>query len=235
METNVICKACCNDLNEEQKSLIQIWKNMVESSYAHNSLIYRTLAEKSDLQGLVQFLDWDNVQPVFFKYLEGWLPKTPDLIKKVLEDHIKVEVDEEHSRLFKEMLELLHQRVPSSTKINYEKLENLNYTFSEKAAQNESYGFFLGGFYATEVMSAKRSQNILDGLLRLGFEKTALPYLTIHCEADTHHSQEVLDLLIAPVLKKFPEIAAEIQRGLMDRLNRSGSYLLWYERQFLGT
>lgn len=55
-------------------------------------------------------------------------------------------------------------------------LNDLNYTFSKDCAEKESYGFFLGGFYATEEMSAKRCGQILNGLLRLGIPKSELKY-----------------------------------------------------------
>lgn len=79
------------------------------------------------------------------------------------------------------MYQSLSRRIGQQTFATQQNVLNyLNYTFSKDCAEKESYGFFLGGFYATEEMSAKRCGQILNGLLRLGIPKSELKYLEIN-------------------------------------------------------
>ena len=101
------------------KNKLNRWMNVIHSSYAHNSMFYRILAEKADIKAIVQFLEWDSFQPPFYKYLNNWVSKVPDYIKVPLIDHIEVEVREKHYELFTEMLNYLRTGLDKSTKVDY--------------------------------------------------------------------------------------------------------------------
>jgi len=206
----------------------------VVHSYAHNSRLYSHLSEKADLASIVEFLCWDAVQPPFNEYLRLWLPKAPDDLREKLMEHIDVEERERHSLLFRQMHEYLLKIEPVRTTIDKKRLANLNYTFSGECANERDFGFFLGGFYATEIMSAKRCELLMQGLIRLGIGETFLEYLRIHAIADISHHLEILDLMIIPYLCEKPHEELSIWAGVRDRLERSAEYLKWYEKNILG-
>ncbi|MEZ4363064.1 MAG: iron-containing redox enzyme family protein [Kofleriaceae bacterium] len=212
---------------------LQRLEAQILASYAHNSLVYTTLAEVADLTAITHFLRWDAEQPAFSVYLRRWLPKTPSLVRGELEEHIRVEEDERHSQLFQEMLARLISAVPSEPTLDERVLEELNYTFSARCAAEEDLGFFLGGFWATELMSAKRCHQLFLGLRRANLAPEELTYLEIHFRCDASHGEEVRDKLILPMLEQTPSLLASVQRGVHDRLSRSATYLRWYELERL--
>lgn len=198
-------------------------------SYAHNSLLYSALEHIADLETITHFMRWDGAQPPFFQYLQQWLPTTPECIRPELQRHIAVEVDERHSELFKAMLAHLDSLVATPTHFDERRLAELNYTFSSQCASERDIGFFLGGFWATEIMSARRCAQIYRGLRRLGIDDRPLTYFRIHFECDEAHGEEVRERLIAPVLVDHPLLVESIEQGVHDRLVRSSAYLMWYE------
>jgi hypothetical protein len=204
-------------------------ESQIENSYANNSLIYQTLEKSADLETIAHFLRWDAEQPAFSVYLRHWLGKLPESIHQELVDHIAIEENERHSDLFKEMLAYVDERVPAKTSFEQDRLDRLNYTFSAECSREQNAGFFLGSFWATEIMSAKRCGQIYRGLRRNDVPDSALNYMHIHFEVDASHGDEVRDHFIKPVLQESPEIIPSIQRGVQDRLLRSAEYLMWYE------
>lgn len=204
-------------------------ERQILQSYAHNSQLYAALEQSASLEVITHFLRWDAAQPPFFHYLRQWVDKVPPHIRGKLEGHIAVEESERHSALFKEMMAYLDTQITSSTVLDEARLERLNYTFSPQCAAEQDAGFFLGGFWATELMSAKRCLQIHRGLKRNGVPDSALTYLRIHFEADSGHGTEVKEMLIEPSLERSPELLGSIGRGVHDRLQRSGEYLMWYE------
>lgn len=202
-------------------------------SYAHNSLLYAALEKIADLQTITHFLRWDSQQPAFYKYLQQWLGKCPPCILKELEDHIALEINERHSELFREMMAYLNPLVPAETFMDDSRADKLNYTFSAECAREQDIGFFLGSFWATEIMSAKRCGQLYRGLRRNDVPDSALTYMHIHFEADANHGDEVRAHFIQPALQHHPELLPSIRRGVHDRLNRSSEYLMWYEATLL--
>lgn len=203
--------------------------SQIEHSYANNSLLYTHLAERADLTAIVTFLMWDAAQPPFVDYLSRWIDLVPASVRPLLEDHIRVERDEGHSLLFRDMLQHLSGLCRAEPRCVQSVLATLNYTFSEQCTSEEEAGFFLGGFWATELMSAKRCAQLYRGLKRLGVEEGALVYLKIHFEADSDHGNEVRSTMIQTALTASPGSIVPLARGVHDRLARSGNYLRWYE------
>jgi hypothetical protein len=201
----------------------------IEKSYANNSLLYSYLEERASLEAITSFLLWDAAQPAFADYLSHWLDLVPSAIGPVLADHIRVERDEQHSRLFRELVKHLTGCCEARPHVDDAILRTLNYTFSECCAREEDWGFFLGGFWATELMSAKRCAQLYRGLRRLAVEDGPLHYLKIHFEADAEHGMEVRTTMIHPALRAEPSAVVSVGRGVHDRLSRSGNYVRWYE------
>lgn len=207
----------------------------INASYAHNSRLYETFEATADLTAITEFLHWDAVQPPFSDYLSLWLPQALPCVKAVLEEHIDVEIKERHSMLFKDMLSHLDLHCPSHSRINHAVLKTLNYTFSEVCSLDHDFGFFLGGFFATETMSAKRCRQIYNGLRRLGIADESLTYFRIHFDADEGHAQEVRTKMIAPLLAERPDLLASVVEGAVDRLSRSDAFVRWYEAHGQGS
>jgi hypothetical protein len=206
---------------------------IIERSYANNSSAYSFFASEASLEQIVSFLHWDADQPAFNIYLRQWLEKCPKEILPGLEEHIAEEEDQEHSRLFMDMFNVLKDKVQIESNVNNDITHKLNYTFSKECAQNESFDFFLGSFLATEYMSAKRCKQLFDGLLRLGVDRKELEYLEIHFTADADHYQEVINEMIIPCYNNNNANHDEILNGIHDRLNRSAEFLKWYEDNFI--
>jgi len=205
----------------------------IELSYANTSLLYTTLARAADLRTIVHFLRWDAHQPAFTVYLRRWLDRMPSSLLPSLSAHLAEEEDEDHAGLFRSMVDALDARVPDRTEFDQEQLDSVNYTFSAECAEEQDSGFFLGSFFATEIMSARRCLQLWQGLRRVGVEEKDLTYLKIHFEADEDHGREVRERLIKPLLVEQPEALASVQRGVHDRLARSAAYLRWYESERL--
>ncbi|MCG8425540.1 MAG: iron-containing redox enzyme family protein [Proteobacteria bacterium] len=201
----------------------------ITRSYAHNSLLYSTLENLADVETITHFMHWDGAQPPFARYLRLWLPRAPDCIRRELGDHINIEENQRHSELFTEMLRHLDSLVSSETDLDQDRLAELNYTFSERCAEERDIGFFLGGFWATEIMSAKRCLQIYRGLRRNRVADGPLEYFRIHFDSDEAHSRVVRDRMIVPVLQRTPYLLGAIRHGVHDRLSRSGAYVMWYE------
>jgi hypothetical protein len=204
-------------------------ESQILRSYAHNSSLYTSLEQVADLETITNFLRWDAEQPAFSVYLRRWVDKVPACVRHELVDHIAIEENERHSALFREMLAHLEALVPAQPTIDQEQLRRLNYTFSDECAQEQDGGFFLGSFWATEIMSAKRCGQIYGGLRRHGVPDSELKYMHIHFEADAAHGDEVKEHFIKPALQQSPELLGSIRRGVHDRLLRSTDYLMWYE------
>lgn len=208
---------------------LALLETQIMRSYAHNSLLYEAMEKAADLETITHFLRWDSQQPSFDVYLKQWVDKCPPCIRKELDEHIGIEVNECHSGLFKEMMTHLDTCVTSETSIDAGRATKLNYTFSAECAEERDIGFFLGGFWATEIMSGKRCGQLYRGLRRNGVPDTALTYMKIHFEVDANHGDEVRDHFIKPALQQYPELMSSIREGVHDRLNRSAEYLMWYE------
>src|SRR5262245_53692747 len=114
--------------------LFKDYESRVASSYAYNSRLYKFLEEKAQLAEIVSFLKWDAVQPPFATFLKSWLGRAPEFLRDPLQRHIDVEVGEEHSRLFNEMLSFLCRYENPKPEIDFRRLEDLNYPFSERCA-----------------------------------------------------------------------------------------------------
>lgn len=218
----------------ESRGPIANWTSLVERSYAHNSALYRYLGKYGNGSEILEFLRWDAEQPPFFEFLQRWLPKCPESILPALHESIAEEVEDDHSGLYRQMMTGLEKRFSrGATTLDHAVLARLNYTFSGDCARERSFGFFCGSFYATEIMSAKRCEQLLQGLLRLDVPLSELEYLRIHVEGDQRHFVDVRDKFLQPLLATQPTTAAEIAAGVRDRLERSGSYLRWYESRYL--
>lgn len=205
----------------------------VKNSYAHNSRLYERLADEATLDEVTAFLQWDAVQPAFNVYLRHWLAKAPTQVRPALIEHIALEESEQHARLFKDMLTKLESKSKARARPDTAALAKLNYTFSEECANEREFAFFVGGFYATEIMAAKRCAQLHRGLIRLGFGSDELTYLKIHLDNDDTHAREIEERFIAPLLGQGASASSGIEAGLVDRLNRSSEYLRWYESKFL--
>ena len=206
---------------------------LVNHSYANNNPVYKYLAETADIETITHFLRWDAVQPAYYIYLRRWVDLVPPYIRKCLDDHINVEETEQHSRLFMDMLDHLNTLVKTDVVIDDKRLQILNYTFNEECPNERNFAFFLGGFFATEIMSAKRCMQILQGLRRNDISKEYLKFMEIHAGVDSAHGDEVAELLLKPVMIRQPELTSSIWEGMVDRLTRSGHYLQWYARNQL--
>src|SRR3989344_706252 len=90
--------------NSPFPAIIPHWASRVESSYANNSRLYSTLGASASGAQIFSFLRWDAYQPPFFVYLEQWLPRAPAPLRCALEAHIREEVGENHSGLFRSMM-----------------------------------------------------------------------------------------------------------------------------------
>ena len=209
------------------------WETRILESYAHNSRLYPHLAQEATREEIVTFLCWDAHQPAFAEFLGHWIDLVPTSVECALRAHIKEEEEEAHADLFKTMLNFLLETTPLPH-IDFDEgvLGKLNYVFSEECAHEQSVGFFLGVFFATELMSQKRCQQILDGLNRVGVSDS-LEYLSIHAVGDEAHYQDVYDHMILPGLTAGEVDAESIERGIDFRLKASGDYLKWYEERHL--
>lgn len=205
----------------------------VSDSYAHNSALYGRLASASGLEDIFAFLRWDARQPAFNVFLRHWLSACPAPVRGELLAHIAEEEEQGHSALFATMMADLARRLgdPPEPAVDEEVLARLNYTFSAECARERPFGFFLGGFFATEVMSAKRCSQLLDGLRRCGVRPDP-DYLTLHVRVDQNHAARVLDLMVAPYLASGGDFEP-VRAGARDRLERSEAYLRYYERRQL--
>lgn len=212
---------------------IQDFYALVNHSYAHNNPAYKYFAEAADLETMTHFMRWDAVQPAYYVYLRRWVDRVPSYVKKCLVDHIHVEETEQHSKLFTDMLDHLNSLVKREVVLDHGRLRILNYTFNEECLREKNFAFFLGGFFATEVMSAKRCAQILQGLKRNCIPKEYLKFMEIHAGVDSAHGDEVAELLLKPVMMRQPELTPSIWEGIVDRLTRSGHYLQWYSRHQL--
>lgn len=202
--------------------------NLVVTSHANNTSLYDYLEKKATLEEITHFIRWDAEEPHYFDYLKQWCIKVPSYIRPYLTEHIKIEIDEEHSRHFAEMLNFLNGKILSDTRIDKDQTEQLNYTFSPNARDQHDFGFFIGGFFSTELMHAKRARQLYDGLIRTGIGRENLTYFIIHFEADSEHGREIADEMISPVLQRDPTMLKSVQNGIEDRLSRSLRYLNWY-------
>ncbi len=211
--------------------LAQKLRQTIETSYAHNSYLYRYLDKKASLKEVVQFLHWDAQQISFKAYLEGWLSKTPEIYHKPLLTHIDEEAD--HAILLNEMMAGLYDKVDIELIVNAAVIENVNYTFSLEAVAEQSFEYFIGGLFATELMSHKRYGQLLEGFKRLGISKDQLYFIDLHYNCDETHSMSVLEDIIIPRLIENENHFAAILRGLLDRLSRSEKFLLTYEESVL--
>lgn len=205
----------------------------VRVSYAHNSRLYNHMAKQAELKEIVTFLTWDAEQPAFYIYLRHWLDKTPLTLRPALLEHIDEEEGDDHSGMFKRMftgLQALEKQ--SIIDVDQEQLTRLNYVFSAACAQEQTIGFFLGSFLATEFMSQKRCQQLLDGLRRLQIEFDE-EYLLLHAIADADHWVEVDKKLIEPALSQELTSIDAIQVGINHRLKSSAHFLRYYENYYL--
>jgi len=223
-----------NNPDPELKRMIDQLDRQVRESDANNSSVYAFLEKRADLETLAIFMNWDGEQPAFNVYLKRWLDKVPSCVKAALADHIREEEEEEHARLFCQMLDHLNETVEPHVQLDQRVLRELNYTFSKRCADEHDAAFFAGGFLATEIMSAKRCAQVLAGLRRLGVDSSELRYLHLHSEGDIRHVEEVKDRFVRPMLENDPQSIHSIRRGVQDRLDRSNAYLSWYERHVLG-
>lgn len=215
----------------------------VEDSYAHNSRLYCYFEESASLEEIVRFLQWDAVQPPFNRFLRLWIDRVPDYLREPLADHITEEEVGRHSALFQMMMANLTRRASPTVEVDAAVLEALNYTFSPECAAEQDHAFFVGAFFATEVMSQKRCQQLWNGLTRHGLHSDGNPahgpapiepsYLEVHVAADGDHGAEVLALFVHRILEREPHLSASIWDGLQDRLSRSARYLRWYEQRYL--
>ena len=53
---------------------------------------------------------------------------------------------------FTELLNNLLRSCPGQVEVDDGQLQHLNYTFSERCAEERDHAFFVGSFFATEVM-----------------------------------------------------------------------------------
>ena len=206
---------------------------MVVDSRANNTAIYEYLDQGATLEEMTHFIRWDAEEPHYYLFLQQWLIQMPEYVRGYLEEHIEIEINEEHSRHFRDMLNHLNTLVKGETVIDRAQTAKLNRTFSPDAVREEDYGYFLGVFFATEIMHAKRAGQLMSGLVRNGIDKSKLMYLIIHFEADEDHGAEIGECMIKPVLERHPEMLESIRWGIEDRLSRSFNYLNWYDQNIL--
>jgi len=212
---------------------ISTWEARIRESYAHNSRVYSSLAQEASLEEIVSFLCWDAHQPAFTQFLGHWIDRVPPSAKAGLCAHIVQEEDEAHADLFKVMLNGLLEKTPlPEIDFDVDVLKKLNYVFSEECSSEQDAGFFLGVFLATELMSQKRCQQILDGLRRCG-NSDDLEYLRVHAVADCEHFLEVYDEMIVTSVEAGEMNGESVDRGIDYRLESSGDYLKWYADRYL--
>lgn len=221
----------------------ELIQRAVVDSYAHNSRLYRYFEESASLEEIVRFLQWDAVQPPFNRFLRLWIDKVPEYLRDPLSDHIAEEEVGGHSALFQAMMANLTHVVNPTVEVDDAVLNALNYTFSPECAAEQDHAFFAGAFFATEVMSQKRCQQLWNGLTRHGLHSDGNPadgpapsepsYLEVHALADGDHGAVVLELFVHRILEREPHLSASIWDGLQDRLSRSARYLRWYEKRYL--
>lgn len=199
----------------------------VEAAYAHNSLLYTYLEKQASLQEIVTFLHWDGLQPAFKHYIERWLVKTPEFLLDELKHHIAEE--EGHSELFSKMMSNLLGKVDIDLVVDEERLKTLNYTFSPECVIEQDFGFFCGGFYATERMAGKRYDQLIAGLQRFQIARADIEFMVLHSACESIHSMKALEDLVLPLIAHNQQHYSAVVAGINDRLNRSGTYLKWYE------
>ena len=204
----------------------------VEQSYANNSQLYRFMADSASLEQMVTYLYWDSQQPVFRDYIARWLPKASGPLREQLELHIEEEQD--HAQLFSRMMEGLLGRVSIDRSLDTERLAVLNYTFSPQCAENENFGFFCGGFFATELMASKRYDQLIAGFDRLDIPRGEIEFIVIHSDCEPAHSMQALDDLLMPLIAESGNNLEQVEAGIEDRLQRSATFIKWYEKTKLG-
>jgi len=205
----------------------------IEESYAHQSYTYTYFENSATIDEITTFLQWDAAQPAFNIFLRRWINKCPSKILPSLMKHIDEEESEKHSDLFHEMFKYLLSISPTTIDLDQSIISTLNYTFSEESERERSFSFFLGSFYATEYMSAKRCLQLYQGLIRLGVPTDKLIYLSTHFTSDASHHKEVLQEMILPFLEFSEGEETTIIEGVSDRLQRSSNFLKWYEQKYI--
>jgi hypothetical protein len=75
----------------------------------------------------------------------------------------------------------------------------------------------LGALGLIELQAGPRSRLVVQGLMRIGAPKEAVPFYEVHAEVDPRHGKGWLDNAIAPVLDDYPGIGERIVRGAMWR------------------
>lgn len=203
-------------------------RSAVERSAANNTKLYDYLERSASLKEITHFLRWDAEEPHYYTFLQMWEPKCPESVKPYLVEHIDIEKNEQHSKHFQDMLAYLNSQVTDTTQIDRERLKVLNYPLSEECYKEQNFGYFLGFFYTTELMHAKRAGQLLHALRKLGIGDENLEYLIIHADADDNHSEEILHEMVEPLVSQNKEILFSIKQGIEDRLTRSANYLEWY-------
>ena len=213
----------------EARRLCATWMQRIRASNAYDSSLYAHFAEDAPIESIVRFLEWDAQQPPFHLFLRLWLPKMPAALRPALQAHIREEEQEDHAGLFRAMLRALRARTQMQPPaLDAAQLAKLNHVFSARCAEEETAGYFLGVFVATEAMSQRRCEELYAGLQRLGVSE-ALDYLKVHAINDADHWREVVDHLIVPGLVSGSIEAQDVAAGIEDRLRRSAQYLKWYE------
>jgi hypothetical protein len=219
----------------ELKRKIDALDRRVVESDAGNHSLYQHLEQNASLADVTIFMNWDGEQPPFNRYLRNWLRKSPPCILDALTDHIREEEEEHHAELFKEMLAHLNSLTPVQVQFDARVLDALNYTFSARCAEDHEVAFFVGGFLATEIMSARRCAQIRMALVRLGVDPGKFAYLRLHADNDIRHGQEVKERFVLPLLESDPGAYDAVCEGVDDRLRRSAAYLSWYGCHILGS
>lgn len=209
--------------------------SLVRTSYANHSRIYAYIEARASLVDMLLFVNANAGQPAYDVFLRQWLELIPPVIQRPFREHLKIEVDEDHAGLARRLVAHATSLVSADRLDRYfdpEKAQLIAYSFAPERTRDRDVGFFLGCFYASELLSATRARQLYRGFRRNGVADEQLTYLKIHSECDLHHGEEVGTDMILPVLAEQPALWTSILEGATDRLARACEHALWFEDRF---
>jgi len=98
-------------------------------------------------------------------------------------------------------------------------------------AYNRRYAYHaIGALGAIELTAPSRAEKLVEGLDRLGVERTASHYFRLHAVVDLRHAQTWRDEVLVPLVRRDPDLAEPIAQGTLMRLVAGARTFARYRR-----
>lgn len=100
-------------------------------------------------------------------------------------------------------------------------------------AYNRRYAYHaLGALGVIELTAPTRAVRIVEGMDRLGIDRSASHYFRVHAVVDIAHAQSWRDEILLPLVQAQPEVAHCIAEGALMRLTAGARTFERYRREF---